>query len=132
MSDIAMIAKLTSAEGKLDELVAVMSTMVEAVKAEPGTLVYAMHVSAEQSAIYFYERYTDKAALDAHGTSDAMKAGVASQFHSALNQSEKTNNIPTTMSAIRRYLELEFVGNVQSLSAPQVRKAADDILQNLK
>ena len=74
MSDIAMIAKLTSAEGKLDELVAVMSTMVEAVKAEPGTLVYAMHVSAEQSAIYFYERYTDKAALDAHGTSDAMKA----------------------------------------------------------
>ena len=33
-----------------------------------------MHVSTEQSAIYFYERYTDQAALAAHGSSDAMKA----------------------------------------------------------
>jgi quinol monooxygenase YgiN len=76
MSDsIAIIAKLTAVEGRRDDVVEVMRSMVEAVNAEAGTTVYALHVQADDDVtIWFYERYTDDAALVAHGTSDAMKA----------------------------------------------------------
>lgn len=72
---IAVLAKLTAAEGKRDELVALFSTHVQAVEAETGTQVYALHVdTADDVTVWFYEVYTDKASLDAHGTSEAMKA----------------------------------------------------------
>ncbi len=49
--------------------------MVDAVNAEAGTTMYVLHVQADDDVtVWFYERYTDAAALAAHGSSDAMKA----------------------------------------------------------
>ncbi len=75
MSKIAVLAKLTAAEGKRDELVAVLSAQVGLVNDETGTEIYALHTSAtDEVTVWFYELYTDKAALDAHSTSENMKA----------------------------------------------------------
>lgn len=79
MSKIAVIAKLTAAEGKRDDLVAAIGPMMEAVEAEQGTEVYALHKDlGDENVIWFYERYTDNAALDAHSSSEAMAAFGAS------------------------------------------------------
>jgi quinol monooxygenase YgiN len=76
MSDsLAVVAKLTAAPGKRDEVVAVLSGMVEAVRAETGTTVYALHTQNDDDVtVWFYERYVDDSALAAHGASDAMKS----------------------------------------------------------
>jgi quinol monooxygenase YgiN len=72
---VAVIAKLTAAPGKRDELVAAFESMLEAVEQEPGTLMYALNTDkANADVIWFYEVYTDDAALAAHSGSDAMKA----------------------------------------------------------
>ena len=75
MSDIALLAKITTLPGKRDEVVAVFTEMVASVADEVGTTVYAMHTQADDEVtVWFYEKYTDKEALAAHGSSDAMKA----------------------------------------------------------
>jgi quinol monooxygenase YgiN len=72
---VALIAKLTAAEGKRDELAAVIADMgMSNVAGEPGTLVYAAHKDQkDENVIWFYELYSDGDALAAHGGSDAMK-----------------------------------------------------------
>lgn len=73
MAEIAMIVKLTAAEGKLDELIEAAAKLVAATEDEPGTLQYTIHTgAADPSAVWFYERYADQAALDAHAGSTAM------------------------------------------------------------
>src|SRR5687768_11979404 len=75
MPKIAMLAKLTAAEGKRDELVTVMSELVKAVEDEPGTLAYALHTDdADANVVWFYELYENEDALKAHGGSEAMRA----------------------------------------------------------
>lgn len=74
MSKIAAIAKLTAQPGKGDELADALGAMVRGVEGEPGTEVYVLHRDAKDAdTIWFYERYTDQAALEAHGSSDLMK-----------------------------------------------------------
>jgi quinol monooxygenase YgiN len=73
MAEIAMVVKLTAAEGKLDELLEAAAKLVAATEDEPGTLQYALHTdAADPSAVWFYERYADQTALDAHAGSTAM------------------------------------------------------------
>ncbi len=72
---VAVIAKFTTAPGKRDEVVDALREIVAAARDEPGTLIYSMHVDkAAEDVIWFYELYTDDAALAAHGGSEAMKA----------------------------------------------------------
>lgn len=74
MSKIAVLAKLTAADGRRDDLVDAIGTMLEAVEAEEGTEVYALHRDVgDENVVWFYELYTDQASLDAHSSSDAMK-----------------------------------------------------------
>jgi quinol monooxygenase YgiN len=75
VSKIAVIAKLTAAPGKRDDLVAVLTAQVAAVNDEAGTEIYALLTSNDDdTSVYFFERYTDADALKAHSTSDGMKA----------------------------------------------------------
>jgi len=74
MPKVAVVAKLTAAPGKRDEVVDVLKDVVAATEQEAGTLVYAMNVEKDGDVIWFYELYTDEAALAAHGGSEAMKA----------------------------------------------------------
>ena len=72
----AIIAKITAQDGKRDELAAVFGRVLDSVRAdEPGTEVYVMHDDAKDpNVIWFYELYTDDAALGTHSSSDIMKA----------------------------------------------------------
>lgn len=75
MSQLAVIAKLTAAPGKRDELVAVLQELVTGVADEDGTLIYALHTSnGDDTSVYFYELYTDQAANDVHSKSPTMAA----------------------------------------------------------
>ena len=74
-STISVIAKITAQPGKRADVVAGMATMLTHAASEPGTVVYTLlEDQADDDAIWVYEEYTDKAALDAHSSSDAMKA----------------------------------------------------------
>jgi quinol monooxygenase YgiN len=74
MPKVAMIAKLTAADGKRDELAAVLEKIFPAVDQEDGTEVYALHDDlGEPNVLWFYELYRDNDAMGAHGSSDAMK-----------------------------------------------------------
>lgn len=75
MAKVAVIAKLTAAPGKREELVAAFASMLDAVEQESGTLVYALNTDkGNADLVWFYELYEDDAALAAHSGSDAMKA----------------------------------------------------------
>lgn len=74
---ITIIATLQAAPGKEEELKAVLTEMVNNVKAnEAGRVVaYSLHTNDKEAGQFmFYEQYADKAALDAHGTTPHMKA----------------------------------------------------------
>ena len=72
MPKTAVFAKFKAAPGKLDEVVAAVQPLLEQVKSEAGTEVYAMHTSGDE--VWFYELYSDEDAFKTHGGSDAMKA----------------------------------------------------------
>jgi quinol monooxygenase YgiN len=75
MSKTALIARLPSAEGKRDELVAAFQPMLDHVNSEAGTEVYILHLDdGDENLVWVYERYVDADALAVHGGSDAMKA----------------------------------------------------------
>ena len=79
MAEIAMIVKLPAAEGKTDELLAAVGKLVAATEGEPGTVQYVAHTEeADPSAVWFYEVYADKDALDAHAGSSAMAEAMGS------------------------------------------------------
>ena len=77
MSKISLIAKLTAAEGKADELRAAMGTLIAAADEEDGLEVYSVHAdSADANTFYFFELYRDQAALDVHGKGERMKPAM--------------------------------------------------------
>ena len=75
MSQVALIAKIPAAPGKRAELVAAFQQALDNVMDEPGTIRYILHEDAKDAdVLWFYELYTDQAALQSHSTSAAMKA----------------------------------------------------------
>lgn len=53
--------------GHEEEVAALLRKMVAPTRAEPGNLMYLVHRSpTEAGRFFFYEQYTDQAALDAH------------------------------------------------------------------
>ena len=74
MSKIAVLAKLTAAPGKRDELLEKFQSMLDAVQSETGCELYLAHTKDDEpDSIYMYELYSDQASADAHMGSDAMK-----------------------------------------------------------
>jgi quinol monooxygenase YgiN len=71
---VSVLAKIVTLPGKRQEALDVFAAQVAAVASEEGTEVYALHTGADDDTIWFYELYTDKAALDAHGKTESMKA----------------------------------------------------------
>ena len=60
MSKIALIAKLTAADGKAPELEAALASLIAAAEEEAGLEVYSAHADrAEPSVNYFFEMYAD-------------------------------------------------------------------------
>ncbi len=77
MSKISVIAKLTAAEGKSEDLEVALRAVIAAASEEDGLEVYGAHaVDDEPGAYYFFELYQDRAALDVHGKGDGMRAAM--------------------------------------------------------
>jgi quinol monooxygenase YgiN len=77
MSKIALIAKLTAAEGKVDDLRTALGELIAAADSEPGLEIYSVHADqSEEGVFWFYELYTDAGAFEVHGKGDEMKAAM--------------------------------------------------------
>lgn len=76
MSKVSMIGTIKCQEGKGDEMQAVLSTMVEAAKSEPGVEIYS-YSRGEDDTFYFYALMTDQDAMTGHGQSAEMQAAMA-------------------------------------------------------
>lgn len=77
MSKITIIARLTAAEGKADELASALGVMCTAADEEPGLEIYSAHQdSSDENVFWFFELYTDADALGVHGKGDGMKAAM--------------------------------------------------------
>ena len=74
MGQVAAVAKLTAAEGKGDELAAVIADLVTAVRdGEPDTLVYsAARDNDNPDVFWFYELYGSPEAAAAHSSGAAL------------------------------------------------------------
>jgi quinol monooxygenase YgiN len=74
MAQVAIVAKLTAAEGKADELRAVIADLVAAVDStEPDTVIYAAaQDNDEPSVFWFYEYYGSADAAAAHAGGSAL------------------------------------------------------------
>jgi quinol monooxygenase YgiN len=75
MGKVAVIATMRAKEGQRDELAKAIESCMEHIEQEPGTLRYILHEhDSDPDALIFYELYEDKAALEAHGSGEAVKA----------------------------------------------------------
>ena len=74
MAQVAVVAKLTAAEGKADDLRTVIADLVAAVReGEPGTLVYTAAEDAETPGVFwFYELYGSAETAAAHAGGEAL------------------------------------------------------------
>ncbi len=78
MSKISVIARLTAADGKADELEHAMRGVVDAAAEEDGLEVYSAHAADDEHGVYyFFEIYRDHDAKEAHGKGDGMRAAMA-------------------------------------------------------
>jgi quinol monooxygenase YgiN len=72
MSDRIMFATMVAKPGKRDELKAAFAGMFAQVTGEPGTLLYTLVEGDEPDTLYFWEQYSDQAAMDTHMGSAAL------------------------------------------------------------
>jgi quinol monooxygenase YgiN len=73
MTETAIFFKMTAAEGKGDELLAALASLLPTVEKEEGTLMYLLHrEDSDPDTIWMYERYTDADAFGVHSSSDAI------------------------------------------------------------
>jgi len=72
---IAVIAKIKAKPGKESELEAAFREQVANVASEEGTLMYTLHRSQSDPAVFlFYEQYKDLTALKLHSGTPYFKA----------------------------------------------------------
>lgn len=76
MSKVSMLGTITCRDGKADEMAAVLATMVEAARDEPGVEIYSYH-RGEENAFWFFALMTDAESMRSHGQSAAMQAAMA-------------------------------------------------------
>ncbi len=77
MSKLTVLAKLTAAEGKSQELEAALAVLIEAAEEEPELEIYSVHKDPENVGIYyFFELYTNKESFGVHGKGEKMQAAM--------------------------------------------------------
>jgi quinol monooxygenase YgiN len=68
---------VTVKEGKADQYLAAFVPLIEQARNEPGTLLYAVHRSRNDSDVFWTtEIYADDAAFAAHGASEVHAAAT--------------------------------------------------------
>jgi len=71
---LSIVAKIPVQEGKVDEAIEAFKALMVHVAKEEGTLMYTLNRGKKDpNMLVIMERYKDKAALDAHSSSDYFK-----------------------------------------------------------
>ena len=74
---VAILARVTVKEGKAGQYLAALVPLLEQARREPGTLLYAVHRSADDPEVFWTtEIYTDDAAFAAHRASEVHAAAA--------------------------------------------------------
>jgi quinol monooxygenase YgiN len=74
---IGVTARVKIKEGKEQAFEDFAKGVIDAVRAnEPGNLFYSLFRTERKGEYVFIERWTDQAAIDAHGTAPHMKAAL--------------------------------------------------------
>ena len=75
MAKVSAFVKLTAQPGRRHEMLDALRAMLPVVADEPGTEVYSFHLDqSDENVVWVFELYRDTDALDAHSSSDGMKA----------------------------------------------------------
>jgi quinol monooxygenase YgiN len=92
---LALAVTWEAKEGEADAIADILRQMANAVKAEPGTLVFWVHRSATNDRLFFlYELYTGEAALAAHQQTEWFKALILGQALPKLVRRERVQFVP--------------------------------------
>ena len=75
MSKVSMIGTISCQDGKADEMEAVLASMVDAAREEPGVEIYSYH-RGDGNTFWFFALMADEAAMQGHGQSEAMQAAM--------------------------------------------------------
>ena len=75
MSKVSMMGTIKCQDGKADEMAAVLATMVEAARDEPGVEIYSYH-RGEGNSFSFFALMADEQSMQNHGQSEAMQAAM--------------------------------------------------------
>jgi (4S)-4-hydroxy-5-phosphonooxypentane-2,3-dione isomerase len=71
MSQIAILARVTVKKGKTGQYLAALAPLLEQARKEPGTLLYAVHRSADDPDVFWTtEIYANDEAFAAHRATD--------------------------------------------------------------
>jgi quinol monooxygenase YgiN len=99
MTQTSLFVKMVFQDGKRDEGVAALETMLPTVESEEGTLVYSFHLDAgDANTVWIFELYTDLDALLVHGGSEAMAALLATVTPLLAEDAMMTMTNPTPKS----------------------------------
>ena len=92
---VALAATWEAKEGQGDAVAEILRCMAEAVKAEPGTLLFWPHRSSANDRVFFlYELFADDAAFAAHQQTDAFKTLVVGHALPKLARRERVQLTP--------------------------------------
>ncbi|MDX6610679.1 MAG: hypothetical protein QOF85_2604 [Solirubrobacterales bacterium] len=81
MSEVQLIARHTITPGKIDEVLPLLPKLAAAALTEPGCLAFDVFRSLDDEHSYvLLERYTSRAALDAHRETEHFKDLVLGQI----------------------------------------------------
>jgi (4S)-4-hydroxy-5-phosphonooxypentane-2,3-dione isomerase len=77
MSQVAILARVTVKKGKTGQYLAALAPLLEQARKEPGTLLYAVHRSADDPDVFWTtEIYANDEAFAAHRAADAHAAAA--------------------------------------------------------
>jgi quinol monooxygenase YgiN len=69
---IVVVARIAARPDAATAAEAALRRLVDAVAEEDGTVEYVLHREGESGSFWFYERYADQGAFDAHGENPAL------------------------------------------------------------
>jgi quinol monooxygenase YgiN len=77
MSHVAVVARVTVHEERVDDYLSAFEPLVEQAEKEPGTLLYAVHRSVDHPHVFWTtEVYADDAAFNVHRSSEVHAAAT--------------------------------------------------------
>jgi quinol monooxygenase YgiN len=85
-----LIGKITAQPGQRDALVAVLVRAADALRADPGCLLYVVGTGDDPEAIWVTEAWTDKAAHRASLEPPAVRALIAEAMPLIASMSDRT------------------------------------------